>query len=127
MNIVRLLMIGVLISVSALLLERPKGFSVLLLIAGAVSVLVFGLTRVQSVMDFLQTLESKTGLSSGYLAIVYKVIGICILGEFSVSVCADNHHQTLGKALEFACKCSVLALALPIFQDVLKVIGELLQ
>lgn len=127
MNIVRLLTIGVLISISALLLERSKGFSVLSIIAGAVSVLAFGMAHLQSVMDFLQTLESKTSLSSGYLAIIYKVIGICILGEFSVSVCTDNHHQTLGKALEFTCKCSVLTLALPIFQDVLKVIGDLLQ
>ena len=127
MNGVQFLLLGITVSLTALLLEKHKGYPIMLVAAGGIAVLLFASDHLNSLLQFLGKIESQTGISSVYLRIVYKAIGICILSEFAVSVCIDNKHTSLARALEFSAKCLILVSAIPIFQDVLNVISELLK
>lgn len=128
MNVYSLLLFGVVICLIAMLLKELKSnYGLLCVIGGAVIIILFSLEQLEQITDFLRTLRDKSGLSSAYADIIFRVLGICILGEISISVCNDSHNSTLASTLEILCKCSVLLLALPVFEDVLIILGEMLK
>ena len=94
--------------------------------AGAIIVLLSAFLQFEKINSFLSALKEQSGLPAEYGVIIFKILGVCILGELSISLCRDQHHTALGDALEIFCKCTMMVLALPIFEDVLGMIGDLL-
>ena len=112
--------------VCVILREIKSDYANLCVLAGAIIILLAALSQFDKILSFLSALQAKSGLPNEYGDIMIKILGICILGDLSISLCRDQHHTTLGDALEMFCKCSVMVLALPIFEDVLNMIGDLL-
>lgn len=128
MNALTVLLVGVVTSVVAVLLQEVKGsYATACAICGAVFIFLSALGQVDSIVSFVTQLQQKTGLSSEYIDVVLKTIGICIFNEFAISVCNDHHHATMAAGLSFFTKTSIVVLALPIFEDVLEILGEILQ
>ncbi len=128
MNAPTIILIGILTSLVAFLLQQIKGsYATACMICGAVFILISALGQVDSIISFVVGLQQKTEVSAEYVDVILKTMGICVFNEFAVSVCNDHHHTTMASALNFFSKTSVVVLALPIFEDILKMLGELLQ
>lgn len=128
MNAITILLLGLSVSVIAVVLGQFKSeYALLCTICGSILVFAFALEQVEQILGFVKSLQQKTNISAEYISIIFKVIGICIFGEFSIAVCTDNRHSALASGMSFLCRVAIIVLALPIFKDVLKALEELLR
>lgn len=127
MNTYSLLFFGIVVCVVAMLLKEIKSsYGWLCILVGAIVILLFALREFDKINTLISSLQTKANMPGEYIGIIFRVLGICILGDLSISLCNDAHHSTLASALEMMCKFSIIVLSLPIFEDVLNIIGELL-
>lgn len=102
-------------------------FAVFASIAGAVLILFYVCTKLTSVFTFINHLAESAGIHSGYFEVVLKGLTVCYLGEFTVSTCKDCGQSGWSDKVELACRCTLLVLAIPLFEDFLDVIMGLLE
>ncbi len=102
-------------------------FSVFVTIAGTLVVLAFVITKLSSVFGFIQHLADCAGVSNDYFKVVLKGLAVCYLGEFTISACKSCAQNAWADAVELACRCTLLVLAIPLFEDFLEVIMRLLK
>ena len=125
MNII---MLAILSCILALILKEYKSsYAYLCVLASAVIIVLVSLEKFEEIGSFVTQLQQHSGVTDQYFGVILKVVGIGLLGEFSISMCQEQQHATLAGAIDLFCKVSVLVLSLPIFKDVLNMLGELLK
>lgn len=78
---------------------------------------------------FIQTVEQITSyinLDTGYLGILFKMIGITYIAEFSSGICRDAGYQTLAGQIEIFGKLTILVMGLPVLLALLQTVQEFL-
>ena len=118
------------ISICALILivsikEANSQYAVLIAIAASVIILLYVITQLSVVTEFIDNLATRAGIDNQYFKIILKSLGICYLCEFGCSLCRDAGQNALATKMELACKCSVLVISLPLFSDILELIAKL--
>ncbi len=108
---------------------RPKNGEIALLLTAAASVIVLTamLGQVASVINTVNSIVSASGISTGYVAILLKVIGICLLTEFTAGTCRDAGSSALAANVTLAGKILVTVTALPLYTDILNTVLSILQ
>ena len=106
--------------------HQGKELSVVLTVAVCCMVLILAVSFLNPVMEFLQTLESLAQLDEGLIKILFKTIGIALVTEIAGMVCADAGNASMGKALHILGTSVMLWLAIPVFQGLLDLIGNVL-
>ena len=89
-------------------------------------ILVFVLSQAQSVVNTVNSIVAAAQISTGYIAILLKVIGICLVTEFAVNTCRDAGSQALAGNVSLAGKILVTVTALPLYADILNAVIKLL-
>lgn len=102
-------------------------FAVYVTIGGAILILFYVVSKLTSVFSFIQHLADSAGVKNQYFEVVLKGLTVCYLGEFTVSSCKDCGQNGWGDKVELACRCTLLVLAIPLFEDFLEVILGLLE
>ena len=92
---------------------RPEIALQLSILAGA-SIFIVILSKIKVVVDLLQTLADQANMSSYYLLIVLKIVGVAYLAEFGAQICRDAGEGALATKIELAAKVGVIVLAIPI-------------
>jgi stage III sporulation protein AD len=123
MNMVLLAGACVLTAVLAVFLRKNNG-EISLMLGLCCSVIVFSalLTQAASVINTLNGIVSASGISIGYVGIMLKVIGICLLTEFAANTCRDAGSQSLASNVTLAGKIMVTVTALPLYKDIFNVV-----
>lgn len=120
MEVFGLCIVGVLTAVMALLLRRQSPQTALLLSIGAGSLIILSvLKNILLTTDSINSLLTAAGVSSDYIMILFKVLGICFLTEFTCDTVTEAGMLSLATNISFAGKVAVLAAALPLFRDVI--------
>ena len=128
MNIYQLLAAVIACLLAYLVLKNfNEKFSVFASAAGAVLILYYVCTKLSSVFTFIQHLSESAGINNDYFNVVLKGLAVCYLGEFTVSTCKDCGQSGWGDKVELACRCTLLVLAIPLFEDFLDVVVGLLK
>lgn len=128
MNIVAICMAALTAAVFALLLRRTNSTTALLLTAAcSIALLISLLGAASSVISTVNNIVSATGISAGYIAILLKVIGICLLTEFTANTCRESGSQSLAANVTLAGKLLVTVTALPLYTDILNTVLSILQ
>lgn len=102
-------------------------FAVFASMAGAVLILFYVCARLGSIFTFINHLSQSAGVHNEYFEAVLKGLAICYLGEFTVGACKDCGQSGWADKVEIACRCTLLVLAIPLFEDFLAVITGLLE
>ena len=92
---------------------RPEIALQLSILAGA-SIFIVILSKIKVIVDLLQTLADQASISSYYLLIVLKIVGVAYLAEFGAQICRDAGEGALATKIELAAKVGVIVLAIPI-------------
>ncbi|EHQ88091.1 stage III sporulation protein AD [Desulfosporosinus youngiae] len=92
---------------------RPEIALQLSILAGA-SIFILIISKIRVVVDLLQTLADQANISSYYLLIILKIVGVAYLAEFGAQICRDAGESALGTKIELAAKVGVIILAIPI-------------
>ncbi len=102
-------------------------FAVFVTIGGTLMVLFFVCSKLSSVFTFANELSERIGVESKYFKVVLKGLSICYISEFAVGFCKDCGQGGWADKLEMACRCALLVLAIPLFEDFLSIVLRLLE
>jgi stage III sporulation protein AD len=92
---------------------RPEIALQLSILAGA-TIFILILSKIKVIIDLLQSLADQANISSYYLIIVLKIVGVAYLAEFGAQICRDAGEGALATKIEIAAKVGVIVLAIPI-------------
>ena len=123
MNIVSIGVLAVVAVIVALTL-RPKNaeIALMLTIACAVLILLAVLSQAGQIIGTVNSIVAAAQINTGYIAILLKVVGICLLTEFAVNTCRDAGCQSLAGNVSLAGKLVVTVTALPLYTDILNTV-----
>jgi stage III sporulation protein AD len=92
---------------------RPEIALQLTILAGA-SIFILVMSKIKVIVDVLQNLADQANISSYYLLIILKIVGVAYLAEFGAQICRDAGEGALASKIELAAKVGVIVLAIPI-------------
>ena len=123
MNIVSIGVLAVVAVIVALTL-RPKNAEIALMLTVACSVLILValLSQARQMIGTVNSIVAASQINTGYIAILLKVVGICLLTEFAVNTCRDAGSQSLAGNVSLAGKLLVTITALPLYTDILNTV-----
>lgn len=126
MEIFSVCAVAILSAVMALLLRRHSPQTALLLSIGSGTLIILSVLKnilltVQSVDQLLQS----GGINADYIVILFKVLGICFITEFTCDTVTEAGMMSLATNISFAGKVTVLMTALPLFKDVMTAITSM--
>lgn len=117
--------VGVLLALQ-LKLIKPE-FSVY--IGLAIGLLIFfGMTeKLVELVNAIHEILQMVDLSESYLGLLFKMLGITYVAEFSSAICKDAGYQTIASQIEIFAKLTILTMSLPIVLALMRTIQEFLR
>lgn len=119
---------GILITVvwSIILAKQGKDISILLVVAACCMVIAVAVSYLKPVVDLLGRLQTIGQIDSGTLSIVLKATGIGVVAEVTSLICTDSGNAALGKTLQFLASAVILWLSIPLLNDLLELLDNIL-
>ena len=94
-------------------------------IAAGVILMAAVLVRLAPVIDELSGLIASTS-AAGYIPVVFKAFGICVVTQLAADICRDAGQQTVASNVEIAGRLAMFAAALPLLSSVLTTAVEII-
>ena len=115
------------VAVIIMVMLKPKNGEIALMLGLSCSVIVLFtvLSQASAVIDTLNSIIAASQISTSYVVILLKVIGICLITEFAVNTCKDAGSQSLANNVSLAGKIMVTVTALPLYSDILNTVLSL--
>ena len=99
-----------------------------IVLAAASVIIMFSLLgNAAQITQRLSELAAASGINTGYIAILLKVVGICLVTEFAANTCRDSGSSSLAGSVTLTGKILVTAAALPLYADILSTVTELIR
>lgn len=124
LQMVSLVLVTVILCI--ILNRQGKDISVLLTILVICGVLGAVASYLRPVMDFATRLQTLGNLDSNVTGVLWKAVGIGLLGEISAMVCQDAGNSSLGKAIQVLTTVTVVWLSIPLMNALLDLIQKIL-
>ena len=123
----QLIGIAFLTAVAAILVKNTKPeLAAVITIAGGVILVLFALEAFRGSLGIFSESASMTGLDAAIIKTLLKMVGIGYLVEFSAGILNDFGQNSLADKLVFCGKILVLILAIPILENILTLVNDLL-
>jgi len=106
--------------------DRYPALAVQLMIAFVVGVFLFLLPALDRVVGVFTDLGRRAQVSTAYLDIALRVMGVAYLTAFGAQICKDAKEEALASVVELAGKVVILLLALPVVMGILDALLRLL-
>lgn len=106
--------------------KQSKEMGLLLTLAVCVLVSIAALGFLEPVAELLEELRDLGDLDGQALSILIKCAGIGILSELAGLLCADAGEGAMAKAMALLSSAAMLWLSLPLVEQLLTMIGEVL-
>lgn len=128
MNILSISILSVL-AVIIIVMLRPKNGEIALMLGIATSIIILFsvISQVTTVLDMVNSIIAVSDISTSYIVILLKVIGISLLTEFAVNTCKDAGSQSLANNISLAGKIMITITSLPLYADILNVVLSLVK
>jgi stage III sporulation protein AD len=127
MELIKILILGIIVSIIALFLKQIKPeYSLLCLIVGSVIILIYILRYVSEILGFFQEVIERTGISQKLFVTMLKIIGLGYLVEFSSGVCRDCGNNSIADKVVLAGKLMIFMVSLPIISSLFNMILDLI-
>lgn len=106
--------------------KQGKETAVLLSIAVCCMVCLIALQYLDPVVELMRQLQQQTQIAPEYLTILLKTLGIGMVGEIAALICGDAGNASLGKAVQILSAVVILWLAVPMFEDLMELVSDVL-
>ncbi|MDF2520629.1 MAG: spoIIIAD [Clostridia bacterium] len=127
MDIMRIVMIGIIATILAVILREQKPeIALQVSIVTGLMIFIFVITKLNSVIAVMKYFASKTNIDLLYFTTILKVIAIAYITEFGVQVCKDAGEGSIASKIEFAGKVLIMVMAVPIVAALFDVITKLM-
>ncbi len=123
MSMLQLAMIGIAGTLLALQIKNVKAeFSVYIGIAVGVLIFFSMAEKLDELVTSLREILQLIDLNQSYLGILFKMLGITYVAEFSAAICKDAGYQTIASQIEVFAKLTILVMSIPIMLALVKTI-----
>ena len=112
--------------VIVLIKQEKKEIGVTISIFAAVLIAVYGIVKLEDIVNLTFDLSKNAGVNAKYLEIILKVVGIAYIIELTKDVCVDSGETALAGKVEMAGKILIVSSTLPIISGIVEVINKLL-
>jgi len=112
--------------IGAVLKQIKPEMALQLSILAGVAIFLLVMDKIRLVVELLQKLADQANVSSYYLFIVLKIVGVAYLAEFGCQICKDAGENALAVKVELAAKIFVVILAIPIIVAIMESMMKLL-
>ena len=106
-----------------------KDMASLLMLAVCTMLALTAAQYIGQILDFARELEDIGGIDGEMVRVLTKIVGIGVITEITVLVCADSGNSAMGKSMQLLGTAVIFYLSLPLFTafiDLLqKILGEL--
>lgn len=117
---------AVLLAVVMILVLRRQEMGLLLCVCVCAMTAMAAVEYLDPVLELLDSLQAAGSMDTQMVAILLKAVGIGLVTEIACTVCADSGNASLGKTLQLLGTAVVLWMAVPLFQALLEMIGDIL-
>ena len=93
-------------------------------IAACIVLFGFSVSKLEVIFSGIDTIRQYLSVNSAYIAVIFKVIGIAYISEFSANLCKDAGYGGIASQIEMLGKLSILVMSLPILTTLLTTIQE---
>ncbi|HWR61015.1 MAG TPA: stage III sporulation protein AD [Clostridia bacterium] len=127
MEIMRIVAVGIVAAVLALLLreEKPE-IAVLVSIVTGLVIFIFIIGKLNSVLTVLKYFAGKANIDVLYFSTILKVIAIAYITEFGAQICRDAGEGTIASKIELAGKVLIMVLAIPILAALMDIMIKII-
>lgn len=117
-----------LITCVACLVVKPirPDFAIFISIVGGIIIIFYLLSYLSSVFDIFDSIFKISGINGSLYGVIFKIIGIGYLTEFTASICNDTGNNSLADKVLLGGKIIILVMALPIVTSILDIVMEIL-
>lgn len=117
---------GVIASVLAVILKKNNAeYSFILTICTSAILVTYITSALLEAIGGVKEIFSASGMSTTYLTLLLKCVGICFLTEFTCDTCKDAGQAALSNIVLFGGKIFVLVSSLPLFSELLSIVTDL--
>lgn len=128
MELIKVLIFGIIISILALFLKQIKPeYSLICIIVGSIIILIYVLKYLTQIFTFFQNVIDKTGVSNKLFITLLKIVGLGYLVEFSASVCRDSGNTSIADKVILAGKIMIFIISLPIISSMFNIVLDLIK
>ena len=119
------------ISITALILslflkDYNKTVSLILVLFSSALLFFKIVGSIGEITDTLKEITDNAGELSSYLKLMLKVLGIALITQITADICRDCGETALAGQTEVVAKIVIVAMILPLFEAVVKIISGLL-
>ncbi len=111
---------------TALLRRNAPEQAILLSVAAASAVTLWAAAALSPVLLQIDSMLTASGLTADEITVISKAAGICCITQLAGDICKDSGENALATAVTLAGKVSLLVLALPLAEQLLTQIREVL-
>ncbi|WP_297136737.1 stage III sporulation protein AD [Terrisporobacter sp.] len=105
--------------------DRPEMANFVGITAGVI-ILLSVVMKLGFIIDGIQSLADKVNIPAMYIRLIIKLIGICYIIEFAVSLCNDCGEKNIASKLEFGGKIIIMTMSFPILLSIIDTIINLI-
>lgn len=98
---------------------RPE-YSFLLTLCVAATITVTLLYKIYPTVNTVTNMFKKSGVTVGYFLTALKALGISYITSFAADSCRDAGQSALAAKAEFAGKCAIFVLTVPLIMGILQ-------
>ncbi len=113
--------------VSALLRGTKPELSFAVTITGIIVILLFLSERIQTTLTAFAALAEIAGVENGLLKLLLKIVGVGYITEFGAGILNDFGSTSVADKVILGGKLTIVALSLPIVENVLQLTQRLVQ
>lgn len=127
MDIFKVGMMGITGVLTAVLLQKEKKeYSFFISLAIAICIFMFMLSKIETLLTFIEKMESMVMVDSRYIFLIMKMIGISYAAEFAVGICRDAGYSSIAGQIETFAKISILVVSIPVLTVFLETLEKFL-
>ena len=127
-EIFKILGVAIVTAVAAILLKGSKPeLSFAVTVTGVIIILLFIVNSIKGVLEIFQVIANMTGVESGLIQLILKIVGVGYVTEFGAGILNDFGSTAIADKVVLGGKLTIVLLSLPILQSLLQLIGKFLQ
>lgn len=89
-------------------------------------VAISAMAIISPLLDFLRELQNLSRMDTGMTRILFKIVGVGLIGELAGAVCSDSGNAAIGKTVQIAATALILYLSLPLFTSLLELLERIM-
>ena len=127
MNIIRLCGVAIISVVAAVLVKRVKAdFGAFVSIIAAVVIFGAAVSAVAPLTSYVRELAETSGFGI-YAETIIKSLAVTLLAQTTGDICRDCGENAVAGKIEFAAKCAIMLLSLPVIKNILSLSEAVLE